>query len=211
MKNRLPFRYMAITEQSVCPEPIPRRINRLFEIGVPAVQLRDKTRNDRRRFNWLRSIEPGHRTLLVNGRWDLAVLSGADGVHQPGDGLPIDVMESLGDTQFLYGVSTHSLEEVRRAETAGADYVTFGPIFPTPSKPQLDEAEVPGLEGLSEVTDEASLPVLALGGVTPDRLKACLDAGAYGAAGIRMLLKPENPVKNWSTIRTILDNTVGRT
>lgn len=211
MPNTLPFRYLAISDQQVCPEPVPERVNRLFSLGVPAVQLRDKQQSDRTRYEWLRTVGSDSNHLLVNGRWDLAVLSDADGVHCPTDGLPLDVMHQLGEDKLLYGASTHSLEEVRRAETAGADYVTFGPVFPTPSKPDVSRVECPGPEGLSRVTDETNLPVLALGGIGPDEVEACLDAGADGVAGIRALFEPEDPSDHWRHIDSTVTTYFGET
>lgn len=205
MSNHPPFRYLAISDQGVCPDPVSERINRLFELGVPAVQFREKTQNDRIRHEWLRRVDSGPGRLLVNGRWDLATLASADGVHSPADGLPIEVLRELNNS-FLYGASTHTGREVRNAEQSGTDYVTFGPVYPTPSKPNLDEDDVPGLEALSKITDETDLPVLALGGVTPSRVRDCLDAGADGVAGIRALFEPDDPAENWKRIQSTLTN-----
>ena len=85
--------------------------------------------------------------------------------------------------RFLIGCSTHSVEEVEAAGAAGADYVVFGPIFPTPSKPGA--TDLPGLPGLEHAA-RAGIPVLALGGVDLRRLADVAGAGARGAAGIRM-------------------------
>lgn len=205
MQNGLPFRYMAISGESVCPEPVPERINRLLELGVPAVQLRDKHRSDRTRFDWLRRVDPARGFLIVNGRWDLAVLADADGVHCPGNGVPLTELKKLNHRNFFYGVSTHTLDEILEAETAGADYVTFGPVFPTPSKPDRTESDIPGLDGLNEVTDRTDIPVLALGGIGADDTEACLEAGAYGIAGIRALFGPRDPSNAWTKIESKLE------
>jgi len=85
---------------------------------------------------------------------------------------------------FLIAVSTHTVDEVRRAESEGADFAVFGPVFPTQSKP--GQREIPGLGGLREACAATSLPVAALGGITAQRIAACADAGAAGIAGISM-------------------------
>lgn len=196
----LPFRYLAISDRSVCPEPIPRRVQRLLEMGVPAVQLRDKTVDDRTRFAWIQSLRAGSDRLLVNSRADLAALGELAGVHRAQHALPVPVLRSVMG-EGLVGVSTHSLREARRAEARGADYVTFGPVFPTPGKTRSR----PGLAGLERVCGRLEIPVLALGGVGPARVPACLEAGARGAAGIRALFGPPDPGPPWSRIRDALE------
>lgn len=85
---------------------------------------------------------------------------------------------------FLIAVSTHTVDEVCRAEREGADLAVFGPVFPTRSKP--GQREIPGLGGLREACAATSLAVAALGGITEERIAACADAGAAGIAGISM-------------------------
>lgn len=198
--NSPPFRYLAISDRTVCPDPIPRRVRRLLKMGVPAVQLRDKTLEDRTRFEWIQSLRADSDRLLVNSRADLAALGGLAGVHRAQHALPVPVLRSVMG-EGLVGVSTHSLPEARDAEARGADYVTFGPVFPTPGKTRSG----PGLEGLERVCRKLEIPVLALGGVDPSRVSACLEAGARGAAGIRALFAPPDPEPAWSRIRDRLD------
>ncbi len=128
--------------------------------------------------------------LLVNSRADVALAAGADGVHLPAAGLPIDALRRRFGRRLLIGRSTHSLDEVEAAAAAGADYVTFGPVYPTPSKARYGPP--PGLAGLRRAA-AVGLPVYALGGVTIERLPEVevAAAGAHGAAGIRVFLDPE--------------------
>lgn len=204
MSNPLSFRFMAISEQSVCPEPVPDRLNRLSDLGVPAVQIRDKSVDDRTRYKWLHKTKRQETDWLMNGRVDFALLEDLDGVHRPSNGIPLQELIRIGGKDLIYGQSTHSFDEARRAFEQGADYVLFGPVFPTPSKPNLGNDDIPGLDGLETVTNRVDGPVLALGGITPDRVPACLDAGAYGVAGIRVLFAPENPRSNWNQIQNSL-------
>ncbi len=197
--NASPPRYLAISDRSVCPEPIPRRVRRLLDLGVPAVQLRDKETDDRTRYGWIRTLRDRSDRLLVNSRADLAALGDLAGVHRAQHALPVPVLRSVME-EGMVGVSTHSLKEARQAESRGADYVTFGPVFPTPGKTRAAEPR-PGLSGLERVCRRVRVPVLALGGVDPSRVPECLEAGAHGAAGIRALFGVEDPSDPWSRIR----------
>jgi thiamine-phosphate pyrophosphorylase len=125
--------------------------------------------------------------LLVNGRTDVAIASGADGVHlRSNDISPAEVqniwLAGGQRTRVLVGVSCHSANEVARAAVDGADFAVFAPIFEKKDAPPLSPA---GLEGLREVGRQ-KMPVLALGGITLENARDCFDAGAAGIAGIRL-------------------------
>lgn len=127
--------------------------------------------------------------LLINDRSDIASAAGADGVHLTTNSLPADVIRRAFGPDFLIGVSTHSPIEAVVAKKSGADFVVFGPIFATASKPEFGEPL--GVEQLREVASVvAPFPVLALGGVDVENTAACLRAGARGVAAIRMLNDP---------------------
>lgn len=201
MSKNLPFRYLAITDHTTCPEPIEDRIATLDELGVPAIQIRGKTVTDSTLTRWLNTIPETNTYYLMNGRIDLALIHDLNGVHLPSKGLPFNVVKSLGNKNMLYGRSTHTIDEIATAFSNGADYVLFGPIFETPSKPDIPEDQLVGLSGLRQATDRFDGPIFALGGITPDKVQPCVEAGAYGVAGIRALFQPEDPAANWSTIR----------
>jgi len=123
--------------------------------------------------------------VLVNDRADIARAAGADGVHLTSQSLPANVVREMFGPDFVIGVSTHSLDEARAAQLAGADFVVFGPIFETESKRAYGEPQ--GLEKLAEVAVELQpLPVIAIGGITPENGAHCLVNGASGVAAIRM-------------------------
>jgi thiamine-phosphate diphosphorylase len=119
-------------------------------------------------------------TFIVNDRVDLAVAAGADGVHLPSDGVPTSVLREHYGGALLIGRSTHTSDEVAREAEAGADYVTFGPVFASPGK----GAPV-GIDALADAASHG-IPVLALGGVGIAELPRVAAAGAAGAAGIRL-------------------------
>lgn len=164
-------------------------LDALAEAGVDGVQIREKDLDDLALYELTRKARrrlPASTCLLVNGRLDIALAAGADGVHLPVNGPPPGLLRRRFGNRVILGCSTHSFEEARRAREGGADFITFGPIFPTPSKEAYGPP--PGLGGLKALLQElsSSLPVFGLGGLSPEDLPALADAGAAGAAGIGM-------------------------
>jgi thiamine-phosphate pyrophosphorylase len=154
--------------------------------GIDLFQLREKTLTGHALLELARDVQvvlSGSVTrLIVNGRADVAVLAGAFGVHLPADGLSAhDVRRAFPGLQI--GVSTHDLEESRRAAAEGADYLVYGPVFATPGK----EARATGATALADVVRAVALPVLAIGGVTEKNAALVRRAGAQGVAAIREL------------------------
>jgi thiamine-phosphate pyrophosphorylase len=148
----------------------------------------------------LERARAGQTRLLVNERLDVALTAGADGVHLPAQGLPIAAVRRKVPRRFLVGVSTHSLEEAKRAEAEGADLMVFGPVFETTSKPG---APALGLDRLAEVVRQVKTPVYALGGVGPEQVRAVADAGAAGVAGISTFLTAETLARLLAAIREL--------
>jgi thiamine-phosphate pyrophosphorylase len=160
--------------------------------GVRLVQLREKHLSDRdlvataRR---LRSLTDGFGAhLLINGRPDIALLAAADGVHLPQNGLPVSVARSQLGRQRWIGVSCHSASEVTAAADSGADFATFGPVYPTPSKEVYGPPV--GIANLRQVVAAAPLPLFALGGVDEAHLGELAATGVHGVAAIRALYRP---------------------
>jgi thiamine-phosphate pyrophosphorylase len=154
---------------------------------VPLFQIREKKLPARVLYELVsRAAEISRDTathLLLNDRFDVARAAGADGVHLTSVSLPARVVREVCGPDFLIGVSTHSLEEARRARNEGADFIVFGPVFETESKRAHGPPQ--GLEKLRRVATELQdFPVLAIGGVTIDNAESCLAAGASGFAGI---------------------------
>ncbi len=165
----------------------------LAAAGVPALQVRNRGLDDRERFALAKSARaafPVPRLLSINGRFDVALAAGADGVHLPARGLPVAVVRRVARRPLLVGRSTHSLAEIERARDEGADYVFYGPIFETPSK----VGRIPA-RGISSLADASrfGLPVIALGGLDrPELALRALAAGAHGVAGIRAYADPRS-------------------
>jgi thiamine-phosphate pyrophosphorylase len=177
------FELLAISDRASLDIPFPEWLGRLATAGVRAVQIREKDLDDRAVYELARQARAVLSTVLVNGRLDLALAAGADGAHLPADGVPVAALRRRFGPGVLLGVSTHRVEEVERALQDGADYVTFGPVWPTPSK----EHYGPPL-GVGELARAArvGIPVYALGGVMLSRIGEAAAAGAAGVAGIRL-------------------------
>ncbi len=136
----------------------------------------------------LRLARSGQR-ILLNDRLDVALATGAHGVHLGESSLPPAevtrwLRSSSAPSDFLVGVSCHSLESARAAAEAGASYIFFGPAFATPSKAAFGPPQ--GLARLADICRSVRIPVLAIGGITADNAAACLSAGASGIAAIRL-------------------------
>lgn len=191
----MPIRLMAISDRrQLTGASLYDWLEWVAAAGVDAVQLREKDLGARELLalaERARELLAGRARLLVNGRADVALAAGADGVHLTSTGLPVAAvrrwLSGRAGRRLLVGRSTHSPAEVAEAAAGGADYVTFGPVYATPSKAAYGPP--PGLAGLRRAAAHG-LPVLALGGVTIERLEALASAGARGAAGIRLFLEP---------------------
>ncbi len=126
---------------------------------------------------------PQGTLLLMNERLDLALAAGLDGVHLPENGCSTKELRPLAP-KLIYGCSVHSFSALHTAEEAGADYLLFGPVFDTPSKRVYGAPQ--GLEKLGAICQKTSLPVFALGGITPKNATLCMAKGAYGIAALSL-------------------------
>lgn len=165
--------------------------------GAPVVQLRSKHATDREALAWAREIRTLTRAagarFVVNDRFDLALLADADAVHFGQDDLPPDALPKDVRERLAVGRSTHTPEQLRATRDEDVDYVAFGPVFGTTSKES--DYDQRGLEALREaVALAAPRPLVAIGGITIDRVAALRDAGVAGFAVISVVAAAEDPV-----------------
>jgi thiamine-phosphate pyrophosphorylase len=158
--------------------------------GADMIQLRDKAGNLRDLLSQARAIQALCRshgaTFIVNDRLDLALAAGADGLHVGQEDLPADAARRLLGPARILGVSTHNPQQAQAAVKAGADYIGFGPMFPTGTK---DTGYTPrGLEGLREVRAAVALPILAIGGIGLETVADVIAAGATAPAVISAIV-----------------------
>ncbi len=129
-------------------------------------------------------------TLLISGDKRMGTGAGIGGVHVPGRLDPADFLALLGPEK-LVGYSAHSLADIRYAEARSADYVTLSPIFPSKSKPGYGPQI--GLNCLRSIAQSTNLPVIALGGVSIENARECLEAGAAGIAVMGDVMRADDP------------------
>ena len=199
-------------------QPLLERIAAIVGAGVDWIQLREKDLSGKQSASLVRqaldrvSKQGSHSKsttrIIVNDRLDVALAEQAGGIHLGENSLPIDeakrlllsspVAQTL-PSDFILGVSCHSLEAAKSAASSGADYIFFGPIFATPSKAAYGAPQ--GLDRLAQVCSSVNIPVLAIGGITLANVASCLSAGASGIAAIRLFQDVADPVALVRAIR----------
>ncbi len=195
MKGLNDLRLYLITERSLFKKQkyFLNAVEEALTGGVKALQLREKDLPDSELIKLgiqLRILTSNYEAkLIINSRADIAQKISADGVHLTENSPKAnEIKNSFPD--LIIGVSTHSLEGAYLAETQGADYITFSPIYETLSKASCGPPQ--GLKTLRQVTQAVRLPVLALGGITLNRVPECMAQGAFGVALISDIWSSSN-------------------
>jgi thiamine-phosphate pyrophosphorylase len=197
MTKPIDFSLYLITDRQLVADgyTLLTAVKAALDAGVKAVQLREKDLCAAELLSLadeLRNLTLQYDALLlINDRIDVALAADADGVHLGGHSLPIDQARKLLGSDRLIGVSTHSPEEVYQATIQGADFVTFGPVYETPSKAAYGSPQ--GLQSLTDVCHQSAIPVFALGGITSQRQQDVMQAGAHGVALISAILAASDP------------------
>jgi thiamine-phosphate pyrophosphorylase len=160
--------------------------------GARVIQLRDKERDRGELLSIARELksicEQEEALFLINDHLDLALAAGADGLHLGQTDLPLATARHLLPIDKIIGVSTKTVEQARKAEEEGADYVAVGAMFPSPSK----ESRVVGTETLRQIRRAVSLPLVAIGGIGPENAAEVVAAGADALAVISAVAGAED-------------------
>jgi len=193
---KIDFRVYLITDRKLCPGgEIVETVARALDGGVRAVQLREKDLPGRELFRLaerMRRLTEGYGArLLINDRADVAMAIGADGIHLGVLSIPPREARRLLGAQAAIGCSAHNAEELREAEEGGADFVTFGPVYATPSKDPFGPPV--GIPALASACRTAGIPVFALGGVGTGNLEEVVRAGSFGIALISGIVAAADP------------------
>jgi thiamine-phosphate pyrophosphorylase len=170
--------------------------------GVKAIQLREKDLSGRDLFSLaerLRALCHAYEAaLFINDRVDVAMAVDAAGVQLSKASLPIATARALLGPQKIIGASTHSLQEAKEVEQAGADFILFGPVYFTPSKAAYGAPQ--GLAALKTIVANISLPVYAIGGIKPENIDATKKLGIRGVALISAIVSAKSPKEAAETI-----------
>jgi thiamine-phosphate pyrophosphorylase len=184
-----------ITDRNLCKQPFLNTIKLALKGGVKTVQLREKGLTTYELYSLaceLRKMTLDFKaSFIINDRIDVALAVEADGVHLGWQSLPFPLARRFLGFEKLIGISTHNRQEVLQAQNYKADYITFGPIFPTPSKAGL--LEPVGPEEIRKIKNEVKMPVIALGGIHVGNVETVLDKGADGIAVISSIMHADNP------------------
>lgn len=190
-----PFRLMVVTDAArVGQERLLKKLAAAVLGGADLVQVREKSLGGRELLDltWQVSGALGGKAgVVVNDRLDVAMAAGVAGAHLPERSFTPAMARALLGNNALIGKSAHGPGAARDAEADGADYVVFGPVFDTPSKRAYGKPR--GLSELADVCSSSRLPVVAIGGVTPDNAGAVAEAGAGAVAVISWVLDSPDP------------------
>ena len=183
MNRQLP-RLHAITNDKVLALPdFQARASQVVSMPATALHIRSGSLDGRQLTHLAASLQQAtdKGAVFVNDRADVAKIVNATGLHLPAAGLSVDGARTIVGTTCWIGRSAHTAEEVIRAADEGADYAFLGPIWTTPSHPDTQPL------GPGVLAVDTSIPVIAIGGITPEKVQQCLVNGAYGVAVISAL------------------------
>ena len=190
---RLPVLCFIVSPAAMKDSEIDKVVAEAVAGGVAMVQLRDREMPGGELLDLARRLKRvvrGKALLIINDRIDLAIAADADGIQLPENGLPTLVSRGLIGKYAVIGRSVHSPDAASQAGREGADFVIAGTIYKSPSKPEVKPA---GLSLITEIVKSTTLPVMAVGGVTAERVGDVVKAGAAGVAVISAIAKAEDP------------------
>jgi thiamine-phosphate pyrophosphorylase len=175
--------------------------------GAKIIQLREKHWSKKDLYDLAIEFRKLTRSfdalLIINDHVDVALASGADGVHLGQEDLPVGAARKLAP-ELIIGASSHSLKEALKAQKDGADYVNIGPIFPTKTKAGADRFLGP--EAIVEIGPQLTVPFTTMGGITQDNIHRVLKAGARRVAMITGITQAMNITERVQQLREIIGN-----
>jgi thiazole tautomerase (transcriptional regulator TenI) len=171
---------------------------------IDILQIREKKRTARELLDWYRvcaSVLPNTQ-IIINDRADVAAAVEAAGVQLGFHSITPDLARAILPQQSRIGCSVHSIEEAQQACLAGADFLIYGHIYPTASKPDLKPR---GIESLQRIVDHIHLPIIAIGGIQPHSVEEVLSTGCSGIAVMSSVFEHDDPSQQVLKFRSSLD------
>jgi len=195
MKN-IDLSLYLVTDNSENEKKFLKTIEEAILGGVSVVQIREKTAETLEFYNLalkVKEITAKYNVpLIINDRVDVALAIDADGVHVGQSDMPCDITRKLIGENKILGVSAATIEEAKKAEKDGADYIGTGAIFPTATK---DDAPSVTKKDLTDIANSINIPVVAIGGITIENAKELKDTGIAGLSVVSAIMSAENPKK----------------
>lgn len=209
--NREPWRTYLVTQESLSSGRSTQAIvEAAIEGGIDAIQLREKETSALARYELggelRRLTADADVPLLVNDRVDLAAAIDADGVHVGQDDLPVEAARSILGTDAIVGCSASTVPEAEAAVEAGADYLGVGSVYGTTSKDVSDDRDGVGPDRIREIAESVEVPVIGIGGITPENAGAVIEAGADGVAVISAITAADDPARATAALQEAVAN-----
>lgn len=194
--NNIDLSLYLVTDNSDDEEKFLKTIEEAINGGVTVVQIREKTADTLEFYNLalkVKEITTKYNVpLIINDRIDVALAVDADGVHVGQSDMPCDVARKLIGENKILGVSAATIDEAKKAEKDGADYIGTGAVFPTSTK---DDAPSITKKDLKDIVDSINIPVVAIGGINIENAKELKNTGISGLSVVSAIMSADNPKK----------------
>ncbi|WP_407413905.1 thiamine phosphate synthase [Methanobrevibacter sp.] len=194
--NKIDLSLYLVTDNSENEEKFLKTIEDAILGGVTVVQVREKTADTLDFYNLALKVKEitakYNIPLIINDRVDVALAIDADGVHVGQSDMPCDITRELIGEDKILGVSAATIEEAKKAENDGADYIGTGAVFPTATK---DDAENVTKKELIDIVESTNIPVVAIGGITKENASELKDTGIKGLSVVSAIMSADNPKK----------------
>ncbi len=205
--NKIDLSLYLVTDNSDDVEKFLNTIEEGIKGGVTVVQIREKTAETLDFYELalkVKEITTRYNVpLIINDRVDVALAIDADGVHVGQSDMPCDITRKLIGKDKILGVSAATIEEAKKAERDGADYIGTGAVFPTATK---DDAPSITKEDLKEIVESINIPVVAIGGINFDNASTLIDTGIAGLSVVSAIMSSENPKKSSEELLNIFNS-----
>lgn len=205
--KKLDLSLYLVTDKSDDVEKFLKTIEEGIKGGVTVVQIREKTADTLDFFNLALKVKEITRKynvpLIINDRVDVALAIDAEGVHVGQSDMPCDVTRKLVGPDKIVGVSAATIDEAKKAEKDGADYIGTGAVFPTVTK---DDAPKITKKDLKEIVDSINIPVVAIGGITLDNAHELIDTGIAGLSVVSAIMSSDDPKKSSEKLLSIFNS-----
>lgn len=205
--NNIDLSLYLVTDNSDDVEKFLNTIEEAIKGGTTVVQLREKTADTLDFYNLalkVKEITTKYNVpLIINDRVDVALAIDADGVHVGQSDMPCDVTRALIGKDKILGVSAATIDEAKKAQKDGADYIGTGAVFPTQTK---DDAPSVTKQELKEIVDSIDIPVVAIGGIKLENAHELADTGISGLSVVSAIMSSDNPKKSSEELLKIFNS-----